>query len=255
MNGETISRALNGLPEEMIAEAIQPVRKRRPLWLRLAACAAVLALVIAGGVLWPSGGGIQTAPGILTITVQAEDRTSESGFTIIQLEEGISAPENRSWALVMNRSPGLPVSLSVESEDYPAEDITFNITVDHGAYINWKNKNNNNSYSIEYLPPEFTSSNHVQIYWNILSLDYPINDWYENEDYDQIYTDIVIYCEDHIIGYAVLRFDRKYSEENVPLLSYFSTLVESVTFPKVNGQFQPVTKEYVQECISEVHSK
>lgn len=263
MNGESLSRALNSLPEEMIEAAMAPAPgRRRPLW-RPAACAAVLALALLCGLFWPTGDGIKTAPGILTVTVYALDETNADGYSEIQLTEGISIPADKSWPLHLSIMPGLPVGLSIESEDYPAEDITFDITVEHGEYINWRNPD---SEQMQWLPSTFVSSNNTRIYWSTSSDMY---EDYESTEYDQIYTDIIIYCGEDIIGYAVLRFDRIYShelfeqspylesfypDENIPVDVFKSVLVKSILFPKVNGEYQDISKAYVEECIKSVHA-
>ena len=235
MNGESISRALNGLPEEMIEEAMLPARKRHPLWFR-AACAAVLALALLTGAFGLLGQGEEyvTAPGILAITVQAKDA---DGFVTTVLEEGISVP-TRDLSLAMGSMPGLPVVLSLASEDFPEEDVSFEVSVDPGMYVTFDDNNH-----LQMLPVPFTCKNNTHIYWNLFSG--ITGDSAKNCDH--IYTNITIYYKEHIVGYAVLRFDQLYDNTGKAKSRYSAALVESVTFPKIDGEFQDVSKKDVDQ--------
>ena len=239
MNSEKFSKALENISESYIDRAAQAYasagkKQRRNRWIFRAACAAAVILVLLGGLFLPVGGGIQTAPGLLTVTVRAVD---ENGVYTSVLEEGVSVL-NRELSLVMGMFPGSPVKLSLVSEDFPEEDIFFEVSVNHGHYTTL----DENSY-LHNLSSTFSCENNTSIYWNIIN---DVTDFEENKDYDHIYTNITIYCEDHIIGYALVRFDRIY-KEGIPQQAYSAMLVESVTFPKVFWRYQNVSKEYVNE--------
>ena len=191
-------------------------------------------MVLLGGLFLPIGGEIQTAPGILAITVRAVD---ESGMYTSVLEEGISVP-SRELPLAMGIFPGIPVNLSLASKDFAEEDISFEVSVNHGHYTTL----DENSY-LHDLSSAFSCKNNTGIYWNIIN---DVTDFEENKDYDHIYTNITIYCKDHIIGYAVVRFDRIY-RDGMPMAGYTAMLVESVTFPKIHWRYQNVSKEYVNQ--------
>lgn len=236
MNSEKFSKALENISESYIDSAAQAYvtaeKKRRRIF--RVACAAAAVLVLLGGLFLPIGGGIQTAPGLLTVTVRAVD---ENGVYTSVLEEGISVPK-RELGLVMGIFPGIPVKLSLVSEDFPEEDIFFEVSANHGHYTTL----DKNSY-LHNLSSTFSCENNTSIYWNIIN---DVTDFEENKDYDHIYTNITIYCKDHIIGYAVVRFDRIY-RDGMPMAGYYAVLVESVTFPKVFWRYQNVSKEYVNE--------
>lgn len=237
MNSKKFSEALENVSESYIDCAAQVYesagkKQRRNRRIFRAACAAAVVLVLLGGLFLPVGGGIQTAPGLLTITVRAVD---ENGVYTSVLEEGVSVPK-RELPLVMGIFPGIPVRLSLVSEDFPEEDISFEVSVNHGYYRLF----DDNNY-LQNLPAVFSCENNTSIYWNIHAADF-----YENKDYDHIYTNITIYCKDHIIGYAVVRFDRIY-RDGIPMAGYYALLVESVTFPKVYWRYQNIAKDYVNE--------
>lgn len=265
MKGEFFSRQLSFLPEDMIEDAMQEgTRKQKTLYriLRVAACLAVVIGLLAGIGDWNSG--VVTGPGILTVTVYAED---ETGIVEVPLKEGIFVEEEQYCTLNLSVAPGLPVGLAVETLDFPSDQIKFDITMNCGIYFDWKNHGDS---SLKILHSPFSCSNNVWLYW------YYNDDFYKNDEYDHVYTDIIIYCEEKIVGYAVLRFDRMYSdefyalnpdmaptggsntsyhEENRPVDVYYTSLVKSVSFPKINGEYQDITEEYVRESMNQCHGK
>lgn len=79
-----------------------------------------------------------------------------------------------------------------------------------------------------------------------------------------VYTKIVIYCKGHIIGYAVVYYNRLNTDawaqihpemeefyadldKPVPVNVFYCALIESVSFPKVDGKYQDISEEYVHE--------
>lgn len=234
MNGRKISTALTALPEDMVAEAMEPGQRGRSFsWLRLAACLAIIVGLCFG--FWPADSEIVTAPGLLTVTVYAMDNNE---YSSVRLEEGVACGFGTGWNPAISRYPGLPIRFSVNTDEFPAEEITFEISVTEGTYLDWGDHTGN---QIIDLPNMFTRENYTSIYW---SIDFE-DDVYASS-YDHIYTYIVIKCEGHIVGYAVLRFDRRYDEKYGASLTYDPFYVASVMFPKVNGMYQNITKEYVE---------
>lgn len=240
MNGRKLSAALTALPEDMVAEAMEPGCNGRSFsWLRLAVCAVIVLGLFVG--FWPTQPEIVTAPGLLTVTVYAMDDTSDTGMVTVDLEEGVKCPIDFSWNLGISRYPGLPISLSLSSDDYPLDEITFEVSVSRGKYFEWGKYT---EFRFSFLPSEFTQSNFTTIYWSPV-----FSDEYWLPEFDHIYTNILIKCEDHIIGYSILRFDRHMD----PSLSdtYDPVLIVSKMFPKINGEYQNVPYEYVQTIFAE----
>lgn len=240
MNGKAVSAALGGLPEDMVAEAMEPGRVRRGFsWLRLAACIALVAGLLFG--MNPGQPQIVTAPGILAVTVYAVDETG--GYKEIQLQEGIDTGYRDYWPLRLGSVPGIPVRLAVESTDFLGEDVVFEVTVDKGKYCDLIEG------KMTVLPSRFTMRNNNVCYWDwSYGLEQEEADIYYSEDYDYSFTDIVIYCEENIVGYAVLRFQRS----EISAGNYETSLLASVLFPKVDGKYQNVPLEYVRMCITEI---
>lgn len=229
MNGKAFSEALGTLPEDMVAEAMEPARTRRSLsWLRLAVCFVVVAGVLFG--VFPNQHGIVTAPGILAVTVYASE---ENEVVSLELEEGVECLSDFGWSPTSSVYPGLPIQLSLNSVEFPPDEIIFEISVSDGTYHEW---GKHTDFRIIDLPKEFSQSNHTIIYWNSVT-----NGCFG--DYDHVYTFILIKCEDHIIGYSVLRFDQLYNENGNKTYRYKPFLMYSVMFPKVDGEYQSVSKE------------
>lgn len=237
MSGKALSEALCALPEDMLAEAMEPAKKRSVPWLRIAACFAVIVGLLFG--IAPAGDGIVTAPGILTVEVRAVDDTNKDGFVSIPLQTGVT-PSGYSWSVAQSFLPGLPIYFNLDAEEFPSQDIRFTVIAEAGVYIDWPD---GNPQYMKELPSQFELPNSSWVYWRS---EFDLS--YLEEEYEHIYSSIIIYCEDCIVGYAVLRFDRLENKG----LAYSATLVESVCFPKQNGNYQNVTYEYVFERIEDV---
>lgn len=243
MNGESLSRALNSLPEEMIEAAMVPAPgRRRPLW-RPAACAAVLALALLCGLFWPTGDGIKTAPGILTIKAYALDSSGE--IVSVPAENVAELPYSYHWSAAVNCVPGLPLTLSVPDR----EDISFDVTVNGGGCMRWRGWIDDYSGPDTELPANFTLDNNSTIYWRCW---YSQNETVIDFEGDHAYIDIIVYEQEHIIGYTVVKISRVYSDEYGKTYNFTASLMASVSFQTDAGQ--DVTKEYVRNEIQEVKS-
>jgi len=177
------------------------------------------------------------APGVLTITVYALDESTELGYKEVILEEGIDTGYRNSWPLGLSILPGIPVQLSLESDEFPTDAITYAIHVDQGAYLDMTNGR------ITKLSDPVIRPNPTTCYW--------VPSWGENPegkaatDLKQVYTDVIIYCEERIIGYAVLLFEQDPNNSGI----YDTCLLSSVLFPKADEEYQEITEEYVREQI------
>lgn len=215
MNGKDLSRQLGDLPVEMIAEAMAPANdtKRKNLTtrvLRMAACfAAVVGLLTAALGLYPSDDGIVTGPGLLAVTVYAADLSSSATLSADSV-----LPIDYQWSLGTNWLPGQSITLSVSDSDSSSENITFQIIVDGGGFYTGVG---DAQYSHQYgdhilftsafykaMEEQFTVSNNTTIYWN------PTIGASEEDMFfaygTTAFADIIIFDEEKIIGFTVLRF-------------------------------------------------
>lgn len=248
MNGKKVSAALNALPEEMVAEAMEPGHRGRGVsWLRLAACVAIIVGLFFG--FWPTEPEIVTAPGLLTVTVYARDEDGQ-GYIVTEIGKGVDAARKQENECVIDGVPMDPIGISVyfdmDTEEFPTEEIIYNVKVERGMYFDYSSGD-----YIQGLGTEFTRQNPSFASWAPVYVtdDDPNADNYP--EYDHVYTEIIIYCESHIVGYTIMRFDRIYNEFGATT-NYDPYIVASVLFPKLNGEYQNIAKKYVDECIRTV---
>lgn len=254
MSGKMISEALGSLPEALVAEAMESGAKRRMPWLRIAACFAVIVGLFLG---WPTTEqGIVTAPGILSVQVYAMNDAGNEAYVAVPMYDGITVNEEGYTPLVMNRWPGIPVWLSLDPNEYDTDRIYFEVSTSSGMILsNWGRelrRNKENGYYIVW-------DNDSSIYWTNKESPYdPI--------YDRIYTSIIIYEGKNIIGYSVARFDRllgkdlaayndyfsDYYDDEKRTTAYFSMILDTKMFPKVEGEYQNITFAQVEQIMEAV---
>ncbi len=252
-----LSEALGAVPDDMLQEAMEVKKKSRPGWMifRAAAClAVVIGLLIAalGG-----NSGVITGPGLLSITAHAVD-----GEPFVVSVPDTVVPFSHNWGPFVNWAPGWPLTLSVEDKAYDWESIHFQVTVDGGGYYVGVD-GGPSIYPVfsNTMPTQFTVPNNTTIFWSM---------WYDaasgehiRYEGDEVYTRIIVYDGEHIIGYMVLLFDRftygeldaeYYGQLGLSLEEYADIyqleVLASVSFPKVDGEYQGVSLEYVNACIA-----
>lgn len=248
MNGRKISAALTALPEDMVAEAMEPGWSGQSFsWLRLAACLAIIVGLCFG--FWPADSEIVTAPGLLTVTVYAMHE--ETLLEAIILDDGVDFLYSQKWHPGINIVPGLPISL-----DYATLNNTvyLDITVDGGSVFRSEISQalgfpDQSEYHEIEVQTQFTSKNPVTIYWKAYAV---LDDGSYLPAEDTSYLDIVIYEGDAITGYAVIMIQKTYDVSSNLANGYYAALLESRYFPCVDGKYQDVTEEYVRSIIEEV---
>lgn len=254
-----LSKAMGNIPDAMLQEAMEVKTKSRTGWVifRAAAClAVVIGLIVAALGLHANTDDIVTGPGILSITAHAMDGEPYA----VASPDMVAPPEfvSKFWGNGVNWAPGWPFTLSLQGDAYTPTDIHFEVSVDGGGY--WVGTNGGTSIypgNSKKLPSKFTIPNHTTIFWS---------QWYDAATGEQgfpnctvVYTKIVVYDGEQIIGYAVMRFDRlTYAELNADGYGeeysnqYRLSALDSVSFPKVDGEYQNITLEYVEACIAKL---
>lgn len=259
-NGKYLSDQLSFLPDKMVEEAMEPAPKAKrhatvARILRIAACFAVIIGLILG-LPQPrnSSGDVVTGPGLLSVKVCATNAHT-STYMEAPLEEGVMVPEN-AFVATTNSYVGIPIHLSVTAEDFPYEQITYSLSATAGLYADSERM----GYTSDWHTT-ITCENDSTIRWDLTG--HAGANWYEPL-FDHCFSKIVIYCEGHIIGYAVVYYNRLYTDEwaqmhpemekfythldqPVPIDVFYCALIESVSFPKVDGKFQDISEEYVHE--------
>lgn len=199
-----------------------------------AICLALIVLIV-----------IPIALGINRKHVMAESLLSVTCFTLtddsmeeIELKESILLPREADWTMAINVVPGLPLELS-----YPDEYVNFTVRTSDGVF-----RNNVNGES-KFYGKEVELPNNSTIYWNNLS------DNNENELLFNItsYLDIIIRSNEHIVGYAVIKIYpiTEFKQGHV----YSAKMLKSVSFPKVDGEYQNISLDFIESEILNIKSK
>ena len=253
-----LSKAMGSIPGEMLQEAMTITKNTGRKWIIRAAACLVLVIGLLSATM-RGDDGIVTGNGLLTLTVYA---TNAEAFTTSSVDTVV--PFSHIWINWVNWAPGWPITLSINSEDYQSDDIRFEVTVDGGVY--YVGRDGGTSIYPGYskpMPAQFSVPNNTTIFWSM---------WYTAEqsehiqyEGEEVFTKIIVYDGDQIIGYTVLRFDRLtygeldaayYEQLGLPpdelASAYRLELLASVSFPKVDGEYQDVTLEYVNACIEKV---
>lgn len=177
--------------------------------------------------------------------VMAESLLSVTCFTLtddsmeeIELKESILLPREADWTMAINVVPGLPLELS-----YPDEYVKFTVRTSDGVL-----RSNINGES-KFYGKEVELPNNSTIYWNNLS------DYNQDELLFNItaYLDIIIRANEHIVGYAVIKIYpvTEFKQGHV----YSAKMLKSVSFPKVDGEYQNISLDFIESEILNIKSK
>lgn len=257
MNGRKLSAALTALPEDLVAVAMEPGCNGRSFsWLRLAVCAVIVLGLFVG--FWPTQPEIVTAPGLLSVKVYAMEDSGEGGYITVPMQNAITVRHDDYTPLGLSVWRGIPVQFDLISDNHDVDQITYKISVSSGEYYgeDWHEICGKDKY--------FSLSNQSKIFWDI-AIDECDTLSVSDSKYDHVYTKIIIYEGVHIIGYSILRFDRLYGkefkvlcpeladyyEDDDPVQAYYSSIVESVMFPKVKAVYQNIPFELVESFMEE----
>lgn len=222
MREETFFEVLGDIREEYVQEARAERGARRSGWMRWGAVAACLCVLLAVSLLAPPAPHVVTASGSLTITAHAAPL--DGGLTV---QEGVGFPLDEDWSPFMSSLPGLPLRLT----DAGHPDATFEVSAEGGTLLLWSGD------EITYPGSPYIAGNGSTVYWASRSQSR------ESGPAGDAYIDIVIREEANIIGYAVIQI---YTEDaGDGLQNYYAKLLESVSFPLVDGKYQRITSGYV----------
>lgn len=232
---------------------------------RVAACAAVVALLIGTMYFWPVEDNYVTGPGVLVVRAYETDEPGISEENGSVLEEGIVVPMEFTWSpadSMTSTGLGLPFRVSVPEEDYPGREITFEIWLSGGDFqhleymLDFLDCDTADSYDVlraRYLGKHFTISNNKRLWWNETGHIFDEQNrevHYVGLDTDRVFVDVILRADKYIIGYAVIEIVDVDGKEG---FVYHTRMLKSVSFPQVNGKYQKVSEKYVQEQIQLVH--
>ena len=239
MLGKDLSEALSGIAEDKIEAAanLAPAH-RRPLWIRAAACAAVLAILIGAVLFWPGtltgdGGQIIAVPGVLKVYACDLEATPEN-----EVQEHIFSEDSFLWRAVWAASIqdgdettphfGRPITFEMPKDYYGSAEITFEISSTTEGFCKKTVLKNGEAF---YLTKQVDVRTKIRL-------------MQEMGDKD-LFLDVLIYADGRIVGYAVMNF---YMHPDGYCYAYKCA---TVCFPMINGEYQDVSEEYVWQRIEE----
>lgn len=265
MNAKKFSEAMSEIDNKYVDEAINYEQKsKRAGWIKWSAIAGCFCLIAVAVISISSllksqerdsvGINEQTstpevvaAPGFLMLTAYAaspdEDITTELPLVEeVIMQEGIEVPVNYNWNLAMSSRPGIPLKLS--TPEYP--DMFFEVSVDGGGLLLWE------AGEIIYLGSSYKAENDSTVYWT--SMTQSEDGGFELYTENEAYVNIVIREEKSIVGYAIIEIYTDGPGDDATN-TYYAKLLKSTSFPKVNGEYQTVTAEYVASEMEQVKNE
>ena len=239
MLGKDLSEALGGIADDKIeAAANMTPAHRRPLWIRAAACVAVLAILVGAVLFWPGtltgdGGQIIAVPGVLKVYACDLEATPEN-----EVQEHIFSEDVFLWRAVWAASIqdgdettphfGRPITFEMPKDYYGSAEITFEISSTTEGFCKKTVLKNGEAF---YLTKQVDVRTKIRL-------------MQEMGDKD-LFLDVLIYADGRIVGYAVMNF---YMHPDGYCYAYKCA---TVCFPMVNGECQDVSEEYVWQRIEE----
>ena len=258
----------------------QKQRRTLPRPLRLVAAAALAALVIGALAFWPAGEQeYVTGPGLLAIRANASE-VSEDVEEIL-LEEGIVLPATFEYRIDTNVAEVLPITLSIPADAYPNMDITFEVSTMDGIFLKAEPYDPNAPHNAPgatvldmivgtFYGQHFELPNNTSMEWTPtgLNYDYVVAELKNGIPLDKIlatdqadcsfshnpsYIDIIIKADQKIVGYAVIEIREVNGILGMWARDFTIEVLKIVSFPRINGKPQKVSREYVMDKLGELH--
>lgn len=245
MLGKDLSQALSDISDNKIEAAANYAPKgRRQLWMRVAACAAVLALLVTA-LVWPAApitkdGEIIAVSGVVKAYACELENIDATKLDAYELSEGVDSIRPVWCPVVSALSSGIPLSFQVSDACYGSANITIDIIADYGEFYIWNNGKQ------KFIGDAITIDNGETIFWGAFDDRNAVADSVGLDG--NFYADIIIRADDQTVGYGVITF--LYTEDrSLPL--YFVEGFVAFSFPMIDGELQNVSEEYVLEQIEE----
>ena len=273
---EKMNAAMEQVTDDYLLEAEEYEKKSRPTWVRFAAAAAVLALVIGALSFWPAGEQeYVTGPGLLAIRANAAEVSED--IEEILLEEGIILPATFEYRIDTNVAEVLPITLSIPADAYPNMDITFEVSTMDGIFLKAEPYDPNAPHNAPgatvldkivgtFYGQHFELPNNTSMEWTPagLNYDYVVAELKKGVTFDQLqdekintcfsnnpsYMDIIIKADQKIVGYAVIEIREVNGVLGMWARNFTIEVLKSVSFPRINGKLQKVSEEYVLSQIN-----
>lgn len=273
---EKMNTAMEQVTDDYLLEAEEYEKKQQPAWVRFAAAAAVLALVIGAISFWPAGDKeYVTGPGLLAIRANASEVSED--IEEILLEEGIVLPATFEYRIDTNVAEVLPITLSIPEDAYPNMDITFEVSTMDGIFSKAEPYDPNAPHNApgatwldmivgNFYGQHFEVPNNTSMEWTPSGLDYDyvVTELKKGVPYAQLpedkshtyfsnnpsYMEIIIKADQKIVGYAVIEIREVNGVLGMWARNFTIEVLKIVSFPRVNGKLQKVPMDYILEQIA-----
>ena len=259
-----LSKALGTIPDDMLLEAMETKRRGRvsTRLVRIAAMAAALALLLTGMHFWPAGeDDVVTMPGILKAYACDIESISEDELEQYALVESLEQSYQTMWAQHINViAKGITISLLLDDDSLGESDIDIEVSTNFGEL---RGNHYRDKYFVEgdikqsrenaKLGKKGTIDNGEAVFWT----GFELLDIYaagekagksKEESFLEtggVFVEFIVRVENHIVGYAVMEIISVDYESEI----FGIELRDSAYFPKVDGEYQNVTQEYLEKRI------
>ena len=274
MLGKRLSESMSDIGDDLIADAMEyRAEKKRNVWLRVAAVAAVVAMVIGlTAVLWDGTEpgeqmgmptvGTTVAPTQLPTTLPDVPTvpTESQGYELVKVsgvlkvyacdKENVSEEELKKYELTDTidsyktmivpytnfGGAAIPFVFSFPSNYFNNDDLKIEITTEYGHFYTTKDG------KVDLHAQKISIKNNEKIYWTHGSVDDAIVVY---GDEGRFYADIIIWIENRIVGYGVVDFVFYNPDVVGARPSFVTTGFTTMCFPMIDGKYQNVTEEDV----------
>lgn len=241
MLGKNLSEALSDISDDKIEAAANYTPKgRRQLWVRVAACAAVLALLVTA-LLWPTApttkdGEIIAVSGVVKAYACELEDVDINDLHKYELTDTVDSYKKVLVPYTNVMGGAIPFRLQIQEDYFGDAEITFRVSADYGWLFTQKDSKKN----------ELTVSNGDVMHWRNGSMTEATE---KIGHCGRFYVNVLILADDRIVGYGIIDF-AFYSIEGV-MPSFVTDGFTTICFPLIDGKFQDVSEEYVWEQIEE----
>ena len=223
---------------------------------RVATAAALMVAILIGAVVfWPVEDshepGIIAVPGVMKVYACDSSAMDSIKLEDYQLIEGNEPSYKTAWSPYISLlTGGVTLTLVVDEESLSDCEITYDLSVNYGElYLGVFGDSSGECLDVSRCKAG-VAKNGETISWTGHDLLGAIPTEKSFEDFlaeiQGVYLNVIIKADGKIIGYTVLEMVCT----NVDLHLFQVALIDSCYFPKVEGKYQNISEEYVQELMN-----
>ncbi len=272
MLNEDISKALGDISDDLLLDAmgIPEKRKRRRLSVAVslvAACLVLLPLALAM-LLQPEPKSIQTAPGVITVLAHSLDEEGNTSQKTDVLTEGELFRADTKKDGTDNQV--FPLSFKVDAGFYSGMELRIQVYTTAGIFAKSPQEQQTGNdlpqiqrYLMNYYGQEYEIEVGQNIYWQTDGFDYlymeeqlqegnyDFAQAYRNHDFEKgpAYIHVILRADGHLVGFCRIKITLADENLHWPNRQFYFQVVNSISFPQVDGQWQEVTEERLREVL------